>query len=41
MGDGSTEIELSRFDIGNDEGTNTTTSIGGMGFASVSIKRIK
>jgi len=41
MGDGSTEIELSRFDIGEDEGTNMTTSIGGMGFASVSIKRIK
>ncbi|NOX74730.1 MAG: hypothetical protein GXP03_14305 [Alphaproteobacteria bacterium] len=41
MGDGSTEIELSRFDIGSDEGTNTTTPIGGMGFASVSIKRIK
>ncbi len=41
MADGSTEIELSRFDIGNDEGTNMTTSIGGMGFASVSIKRIK
>jgi len=41
MGDGSTEIELSRFDIGNNEGTNTTTPIGGMGFASVSIKRVK
>jgi len=41
MGDGSTEIELSRFDIGTDEGTDTTTSIGGMGFASISIKRIK
>jgi hypothetical protein len=41
MDDGSTEIELSRFDIGNDEGTNTTTPIGGMGFASVSIKRVK
>jgi len=40
MGDGSTEIELSRFDIGHDEGTNTTTPIGGMGFASVSIKRV-
>jgi len=41
MGDGSTEIELSRFDIGSDEGTNTTTSVGGIGYASVSIKRVK
>ncbi len=41
MGDGSTEIELARYDIGNDEGTNTITSVSGMGFASVTIKRIK
>ncbi len=41
MDDGSTEIELARYDIGDDEGTNTITSVRGMGFASVTIKRIK